>query len=921
MARQRTSKVESSQVVSVVVSAFILLVTLEGFSQCLTTPSTPSTSNSPNSSSTPLLLPVVTYDSGGIGPLALAVSDVNADGHPDIVVTNFCGKTCSAGVVAVLLGNGDGTFRAPVPYDTGGVNPWAVAIGDLNGDGIPDLAVANLCSSNNCNNGTIAVLLGNGDGTFRSPIVFNAGGYWNFSVAIHDVNHDGIPDLVVGNYLRCSTCTEGAVSIFVGNGDGSFQAPVQYGSAGYEVYGLAIGDVNGDGIDDLAVSNNCGSSSACPGPGSLSVLLGNPDGTFQPAVTYSSGGYWGPDQVVIVDVNGDGIPDLVASNYCQSGIPCPGPGDVAVLIGNGGGTFQQPVSYWSGGYHVFLLGVGDVDGDGIPDVVVDNECDTTACSHGSAGVLLGNGDGTLQAAQTYNSGGSTPYKLVVTDVNGDGHPDVIMANSASNTVGVLLNNFQIPTSTSLAASLNPSVYGQTVIFTAEVTSDHGTPTGTVQIVNTSTVAGTGTLTSGAVSIPVSTLPTGADSITAQYLGGAGFAASRSTPLTQTVTQAATATALSSSLNPAATGQPVTLAATVTSQYGGMTTGTVTFLVGSQSLGSASLSGHVATLTTSFATPGTYSITAQYNGDSNNTGSTSAAVSEKILAATKTSLASSLNPSFAGQSVTFTATVTSSNRTPPSGETITFYSGSAILGTAALSSGTAALTTSALPAGIFNITASYPGDSTFAASTSTVVRQVVNSTTKSATSTILASSLNPSVYGQKVILTAAVRTTGPLPPTGTVAFTWKYFTETYTIGTAQLNSNGIATLVKSNLYAVSYPLTAVYRGDTNNLGSTSAVMNQVVQQATSAATISSSLNPSPQGQPVTFTAKITSPTVTPTGQVAFKAGTTVLGTAQLGSGKASFTTSSLPLGATAIKVIYDGNSNIKGSSAAVTQVVQ
>src|ERR1017187_2524690 len=190
-------------------------------------------------------------------------------------------------------------------------------------------------------------------------------------------------------------------------------------------------------------------------------------------------------------------------------------------------------------------------------------------------------------------------------------------------------------------------------------------------------------------------------------------------------------------------------------------------------------------------------------------------------------------------------------------------------------------------------------------------------TKSATSTTLASSLNPSIYGQKVIFTAVVTTTGPLPPTGQIVFAWSG----YTIGSATLNSSGIATLTKSNLNADPYPLIAVYKGDTNNLSSMSPVLNQTVLQTTSAATISSSLNPSAQGQAVTFTAKVTSPTVLPTGPVTFHAGTTVLGTVQLSGGKASYTTTSLPAGSTVIKVTYDGDSNIKGSSAAVTQVVE
>lgn len=190
-----------------------------------------------------------------------------------------------------------------------------------------------------------------------------------------------------------------------------------------------------------------------------------------------------------------------------------------------------------------------------------------------------------------------------------------------------------------------------------------------------------------------------------------------------------------------------------------------------------------------------------------------------------------------------------------------------------------------------------------------------------TSTTLSSSLNPSMYGQPVTFTTRVTTSGPVPPTGTVVFMWRYFTQTYVIGTATLNSTGVATLTKSTLNANLFPMIAVYRGDTNNLGSTSAVLNQTVLQTTSAAAITSSANPSTVGLAVTFTAKITSPTVIPGGPVTFKAGTTLLGTAQLSSGRAKLTTSTLPTGSTVVKVSYNGNSNIKGSSASVTQTVQ
>ena len=561
-----------------------------------------------------------------------------------------------------------------------------------------------------------------------------------------------------------------------------------------------------------------------------------------------------------------------------------------------------------------------MNGDGRPDIVVANLCGSPSCTNSgpSLGVLLGNGDGTFQPAALYYSG-QGGYSVGVSDLNGDRKPDVVVANQGGS-VDVLLNdsNFnQSPTATTVASSLNPSGYGKAVMFTAQVTARSGTPTGTVTILDGATTVGTGTLTNGSVSITVSSLPVGANSMTAKYQGSAGFASSTSTPLTQTVTPATTGTALASSFNPAGTNQSVTYTATVTSQYGGVLTGSVVFSAGSQSLGTASLSGNIASLSTSFPAMGTYSITAKYAGDNNNSSSTSSALNQVIIAATTTTLASSLNPSVVGQAITFTTTVRSSSGAPPNGETVTFKNGSSVLSTAPLIAGTASLTTSSLAAGTYTITASYPGDSNFAASTSPGLRQVVNSTTKSATATTLISSLNPSNYGQTVTWTVTVTTTGPVLPTGKVKFTWGI----YTIGAATLNSSGVATLTKSNLNADAYPLTAVYMGDASNLGSTSSTVNQVVTQATSAATLTSSPNPSTAGQAVTFTATITSPTVRPTGPVTFAVGKMVLGTAQLVGGKAKFATSTLPAGSTTVTATYYGDSNIAKSSASVTQTVQ
>jgi hypothetical protein len=484
----------------------------------------------------------------------------------------------------------------------------------------------------------------------------------------------------------------------------------------------------------------------------------------------------------------------------------------------------------------------------------------------------------------------------------------------------MLNNISSPrasTTTSLTSGLNVSVYGESVTFTARVSSSSGTPTGIVELFDGLMGIGGGTVANGKTSIAVSLLPAGSDSITAVYEGSATFASSTSSPLIETVTAATTSTGLSSSLNPASTGQSVTFSATVTSQFGGLATGPVVFYSGSQTLGTASLSGNRATLTTSFASSGPYPISAKYNGDGNNQGSTSSSLSQVIIASTTTKLTSSLNPSLAGQAVTFTAAVSSTAGAPPNGESVTFHNGSGVLGTASLSGGIASLNASSLPVGIFTITATYAGDAKFAASTSPGLRQVVNSTTKSATSTALVSSLNPSIYGQKVSWTATVKTSGSVAPTGKVNFTWNG----HSIGTVTLNASGAATLSKSNLNVYTYPLSAVYAGDADNVGSASTVLNQVVKQTTSTAKLISSANPSTLGQVVTFTASISSPTVTATGPVTFTSGTTMLGTSQLSGGKATFTTSTLAVGATTVKATYYGDSNIAGSSASVTETVQ
>src|SRR5205823_4041813 len=262
------------------------------------------------------------------------------------------------------------------------------------------------------------------------------------------------------------------------------------------------------------------------------------------------------------------------------------------------------------------------------------------------------------------------------------------------------------------------------------------------------------------------LGTGAHSITAIYGGDASFTGSTSPILTQTIGKAASSTAVASANNPSIIGTAVTLTASVTSPVTGTLTGTVTFQDGAATLGTGTLSGGAATFTTSGLTGGTHSITAVYSGDANFAGSTSPPLVQTVnKVGDSTSVVSSNNPSIFGSAVTFTATVTSSATSIPTG-TVTFQDGAATLGTGTLSVGTAPLTTSGLGGGAHSITAIYGGDASFTGSTSPILTQTIG---KAASSTAVASANNPSIIGTAVTLTASVTSpvTGTL--TGTVTF--------------------------------------------------------------------------------------------------------------------------------------------------------
>jgi hypothetical protein len=337
----------------------------------------------------------------GPAPSSIATSDVNADGKLDLVVAN------AGGTVSVLLGNGDGTFRSAVSYNAG-TSPLGVAVGDFNGDGKLDLVVANA-------GGTVSVLLGNGDGTFQAGVNY-AAGLSPQSVAVGDFNSDGKLDLVVVNQQSDD------VSILLGNGDGTFEAALDY-SAGSQPVSVAVGDFNADGKLDLVVAN---------AGGTVSVLLGNGDGTFRTAVNYNAGTF--PISLAVADFNGDGKLDLAVANNGSS--------NVSVLLGNGDGTFQAAMNFGTTSFPSSLA-VADFNGDGKLDVAV-----TASSSSGNndVSVLLGNGDGTLQPAVNFAVGAQIG-SVALGDFNGDGRLDFAIANRAKTTVSILLQDDSLGFST------------------------------------------------------------------------------------------------------------------------------------------------------------------------------------------------------------------------------------------------------------------------------------------------------------------------------------------------------------------------------------------------------------------------------------------------------------------------------------------
>jgi VCBS repeat protein len=338
---------------------------------------------------------ILAYDLNGDGNMDIAVVDLNRGGEGDIALASPMG---------VLYGNGDGTFKPAEVYEV--VFPFGIAEGDLNGDGIPDLVVA----GDEETDPLIFAFLGTPSGKLQAAPEIKTGVSVPQGFAVGDFNGDGIPDLAV------TGTKSNNVRILLGNAKGGFSQAGAF-DTGPTPIGVVAGDFNGDGKLDLAVVNS--------GLDSVSILLGNGDGSFGTATDFLAGQT--PIYIVAGDFNGDGKLDLAVTNETGN--------NVSIMLGDGHGNFGAPTNFATGETPEFIA-VGDLNGDGKLDLAVANAAEGT----GTVSVLFGKGDGTFQSAVSLATNGSESAGIAIADFNGDGKPDIVVANFASGSVSVFLGN-------------------------------------------------------------------------------------------------------------------------------------------------------------------------------------------------------------------------------------------------------------------------------------------------------------------------------------------------------------------------------------------------------------------------------------------------------------------------------------------------
>jgi hypothetical protein len=728
------------------------------------------------------------------------LADINNDGVLDLVAPGF-----DMSNIAISLGDPahPGTFLPPTFVTTLTSTVDSVAVGDLNGDGLPDIVVADTDSN------YAGILLQDPahPGTFLSEKFAGAS---QSKPLIADMNHDGIPDLIL-----LSGGQSPAVAVLLGDphNPGSFLAPLTTSLGSGDIRSVATADMNGDGLPDVVIGNDTAQT--------VSVLLNDSahPGNLVPKVDYPAGS---PIfDLAIGDLNGDGHPDVVLGGLFSG---------VTILLGSTANpgqllaTHSYPVTATPAGGRSLGVAVGDIDGDGIPDVVSGN-------LGPSFDLLLGNGDGTLKAATAFATG-PTPdtfeaMSMAVGDVDGDGLTDVVVGQFFQNSVQIFLHQPSVLplaiTATDMSLSATVVRVDDPLTITIKVSSFSVPPPGSITLYDSggsatnSQIATLPLDSTGTATYTTSTLQPVFHDFVALFPGDSVYAPSTSLIDNVVVNNLPTVTmTVKGAPNPGTLGQNVALTATIVVKSPAPT-GTVFFLDSGTIIGFVPVTAAgTAVLNTSSLILGAHTIQASYSGDSNYV-SQQATVSEVIrYPPAVLTLSSSLNPESLGQSVVFTARATDTGPTP-TGSVIVQDNGRQIGQVTLAADGTAAFPTNSLSVGSHVIQAIYSGDSKYDSQSATLTEVV----TPAPTLTTLSVSPNPATAGQVVTLKALV--TGGGTPAGSVAF----FDGTTSIGTANLDGTGTAVLNTANLQAGTHPLTAIFAANANSGASSSTVVNEVI----------------------------------------------------------------------------------------------
>ena len=699
-------------------------------------------------------------------PRELAIADFNSDGIPDLAIASQY-----SGCVVVLLGIGSGTFTPAGGSPICGLGSLMVGVtaGDFNNDGNVDLALTDYTG------GSVVILLGNGDGSFRTPTTVSlVGGPEVIRAA--DFNNDGNLDLVVAQQ------NSNQVTVLFGDGTGAFLSSSSFGT-GSQPYSIAVADLNNDGNLDMVVGNRTQNT--------VTVLLGNGSGSFSQATGSPFNAGTNPandDSLAIGDFNGDGNPDLAVADQGNT--------TIAILLGNGDGTFGAP-TYLTAPGGIKTLTMGDFNGDGNLDLA------TCANSSGAIDVYLGNGNGTFSGPTAFWSGATGCSDSVSADLNGDGVPDLVVPLQGNNTALVLLNSMQYTATTAL----------------------------------------------GAVSIPGA----GTHNIAAAYGGDSNSAASISETTPLTASKAMTTLSLQGIPSTAQYDQLVALIATLSPYTAGSlsTNGeTVTFNRNGEAIGTANLSAGVATLNTMALSTGTNSLTAVFPADTSFLASTSSTVNYTITKATPTITWATPSPIAYGTALSATQLNAASGGVPG-----TFvYTPAA---GAVPSTGPHTLSVTFTPTDTTDFT-------TATASVTLTVDSVVPTTT-------LNLSANTLAHSQALTLTATVVAGAtPIYP-GTVTFCDTSYSKCLyeaVVGIAQLNSSGIA-VVKIVPGIGAHSFKAAFAGNPDYAAATSSSQSVIV---TGTFSTTSTISSSGSAGAYTLTDTVVSSgnkIVSPSGTVAFR----------------------------------------------------